>query len=215
MKGDMTFMKKRILILSSVAMLAIAGATAVALSSRNVSFYGAKATAKEFTFNQAVGAAQFETSSSVVEKSVETGVSSNLETSVSLEASSTESNKAFGDNGYFVRNGSTVSSPKFIIEIGVNNPTSVTVTYGLVKTSSTLADEVSIIIEAYKDSTRLDDTGTSGSSGINSDATFTWNRQGSQVENADRIKIKLQALNGSVYWGEPLYIKSIQLSWSC
>ena len=161
-------MKKKILILSSVSMLAIAGATAATFASRNVSFYGAKASNKEFTFNQAVGDAQFSDGNAnlIAERSVVTGIgSSNLETSVSLEQSGTEKNKSFGDNGYFVRNGETVNEPKFIIEIGVNNPTSVSVTYGMIDSTYTEADEVSIAIEVYKDDTRLDDTGTSGSAG--------------------------------------------------
>lgn len=208
-------MKKNI-ILSAVIGLTVGSTLAVVFAStRSVSPIAlTKAAEKTFTFDVSVGAAQFETNSNLVEKSVVTGVSSNLETTVSLKNSGTEETKVFGDKGYFVRNGATARY-KFSINIGVNNPTSVSVTYGLVKTTSTTTTEVRGFIGAYAGDTLLDETASSGDAAINSDYTLTWTKKGSQETPADNIEIEVQALDGSVFWGEPLYIKSITLNWSC
>lgn len=99
------------------------------------------AATKNFVFNETVASAQFSNSNVIIEKSVETGVSSNLETTISLIEDPHERSKTFG-NGYFVSNGGFVSAPVFTIEIGVNNPTSVSVVYGLIHDTATTATEV-------------------------------------------------------------------------
>ena len=210
-------MKKGLLIASIASITAVAGGLsfAVANANKGIRYEAAKAENKTFTFNQAVAQAQFETpTSELVEKSVVTGVSDNLATTVSLKYSGEEESKVFGDQGYFVRNGAT-GRYKFLITIGVNNPTSVSVTYGLVKTTSTTTTEVRCEIGAYKDDTWLDETASSGDAAINSDHTVTWTKKGSQETPANNIQIEVEALNGSVFWGEPLYIKSIVLNWDC
>ncbi len=213
-------MKKKVLILTFASLLAISGALAFGLTSAKSAsrLSMVKAADKEFTFDRTVGLNQFWNKPSS-EISVVTGVSSNLETKVhAVKSESEDYAMAFGDNTYidcFVRNGETVGGLKFDIEIGVNNPTQVSVTYNLLKNTITLANEVRCTISVFKDDTKLDQTASSGDACINNDDTFTWNRKITQEENANKVLIEVEALNGTVYWGEPLCIRSIQLNWSC
>ena len=212
-------MKKKFIAIASLSTILVGSVLATGFAfGFSGSYEPLKATEKEFTFNESVAASQFTGSSSdVYEKSVVTGVSSNLETSVSLQEGSTERVKAFGDgnDGYFVANGGSVSAPTFYVTIGVNNPTSVSVTFRLIKTASTTTTEVRCEIAAYNGNTWLDELASSGDSAINDDYTVTWTKKGSQETPANIIKIEVSAINGFVYWGEPLYIKAIALNWSC
>ena len=214
-------MKKGLIIASIASVMAVAGGLSfvVANANKGIRFEAAKAADKSFTFNQSTGS-QFDNGGAVSTSSVITGVSDKLETSVSLLNGSTEEIKTFGDNGYFVRNGSTISHARYVISIGVNNPTSVSVTYGLAKPElnpSTNVNEIRCWIGAYANDVRLDETATSGDSGIGEDAyTYTWTKQPEQTTPADEIRIEVNTVDGSnIYWGEPLYIKSIVLNWSC
>ena len=216
-------MKKKILILTAASMLSISGALAFGLSaktSKSNSFM-VKAVEREFTFDRAVGAEQFEghyVDQKPAEVSVVTGVSSNLETKVSFPKSSTDDyGKYFGDLTYnsFVRTAETYSSAELTVEIGVNNPTSVSVTFCLIKTLYTAASEVGCRISVFNGDDFLDQTYSSGDSCINDEFTFTWNKKGTQETPADKVKIELEAKGGSVYFGEPLYIKDIHLNWAC
>ena len=218
-------MNKKVFLLGMTSILAVGTVAAVAFTYGRDGYplIGAKATLKEFTLNETVGKNQFapakiDDEPTVV--SVVTGVSSNLEASVSLpKSSSGQYGYVFGDSTYgcFVRNSETVGSPSFIVDIGVNNPTSVSVTYRMNKTEYTAATEVRCIIAAYKDSSKLDQTASSGDAAINNDYTLTWTRKSEQLESANKIAITVEAFGGgtSVYWGEPLMIKSINLQWEC
>ena len=207
-------MKKSILFLGVSLFTAVAMSFAFLSNFKGIHIEAAKATAKEFTFNESVGSNQFETDSDVVNKSVVTGISSNIETEVSLQEYSEEQSKSFGDNGYFVRNGSSVTDPRFYFEIGANNITSVSVTYGLVSTSSTNANEVQCSIRVFEGNDRVDETGTSGTQ-LNQDLVLTWNKEAGDEFTVDSVRINVAAVNGFVFWGEPLYVKSITITWSC
>ncbi len=213
-------MKKKASLLIALSTLLAGGSLAavVALGQNSYSLDPVKAAAKSFTFGESIGS-QFDGGDSVNVVSVVTGSSSNLETSVSLLNGSDEQIKAFGDNGYFVRNGSTISHAKFVVSIGVNNPTSVSVTYGLVKPEESPHSNVTEVrcwIGAYADDTRLDETGISGDAGVGEDYTLTWTKQPGQAKPADEIRIETNTVDGSnISWMQPFYIKSIVLNWSC
>ena len=171
---------------------------------------------KVFIFNEEVGAAQFDNAYELVEKSVSTGeTGENLETTISLQGGGNERLKSFGDEGYFVStNLITINDPLFLITIGVNNPTSIGVTYGMLKDDDTTADEVRCEISVFNGDTQLDSVATSGDSGVGGDNTFTWTKKPSQETSANKIQIEVEGLHGSVHWREPLYIKSIELHWA-
>ena len=215
-------MKKGLLLGTIAASLTIAcGAGFVLANNNGVRFEVAKATDKSFTFDRAVGANQFEghyTDQKPAEISVATGVSSNLETRVRLPKNSTDDfGKYFGDTTYnsFVKTSETFSSAAFEIDIGVNNPTSVSVNHKLIKTTYTAATEVGCRITVFNGETELDTTYTSGDACINNDWTFTWTKKGTQETPANRVRIEVEPKGGTVYWGEPLLINSITLNWSC
>ena len=212
-------MKKKFLLVLGSAALTTCGVLGLCFAPKaNLNAKVTKAAEKTFTFNQSVAQAQFSNSSTIVEKSVVTGVSSNLETKLSLtDSGGVERVKSFGDNGYFVRNGGTLTCPSFVFDIGVNNPTSISVTYGLVETESTEASEVRCKIYCYDGDTYLDGDAISGDAGINDDYTYTWTKKDSQVTPANKVEITVEAFGngGNVFWGEPLYIKSVTLTWAC
>lgn len=210
-------MKKGLLIASIASVMAVAGGLsfAVANANKGIRFEAVKATEKSFTFDASVGSSQFSTSSDYVSKSVVTGVSSNLETGIYLTDGYTNHSMVFGSDGNFVRNGSTDSGLSFLMSIGANNITSVSVTFGLNKVSYTVADEVQCgIYLMNKDGERVDETATSTTQ-LNKDLVLTWNKELSDEFKATSVDIRVAALNGSVYWGEPLYIKSVTLTWDC
>lgn len=216
-------MKKGLIIASVASVMAISAGCAFAISAnRGIRFEAVKAADKTFTFDESVGAAQFDNKFEVgypANISVSTGgISDNLETTSSLPKDSTyDYSVVYGDSTYhcFVRNGETYSSSTFDINIGVNNPTEVSVTYCLIKDTVTLASEVGCRISVFDDVTELDTTYSSGDSCLNHEWTYTWTRKDTQLVDGDRVRIEVEAKGGSVYWGEPLYIKSIELHWSC
>lgn len=211
-------MKKKIVILTSASLLAVSGALAFGLvSNKKMSKLNvAQATDKEFTFSNHVGQEQFETSSNLVEKSVVTGISSNLETSVSLkDENGTEGNKVFGDSGYFVRNGASYGAPKITVEIGVNNVTSVTVISGMMWGSVTTATEAGCSIQCYSGNTYIDGYASCGDSYVNAEQVTSFTKDPEESRKIDKVVIEAYVPSGFVYYGEPLFIKSITLNWSC
>ena len=208
-------MKNKIILLP-VTLLTLTGVVAAGLSTKNV-LSGVKAEVKSFTYNETVGQEQFTNEVGAENVSVVTGVSSNLETEITFEKTS-EGNQylmSFGDGGYFVRNGGTVMTPEFIINIGANNITSATLTFGLIHDTLTDANEVQGSVYLYDDNNvYLDGSGTSTQL-LNVDNTVTWSKKENQTFVATRLRVRCAAINGSVHWQEPIYIKSISLTWAC
>ena len=213
-------MKKKALLLVALS-TAVAGSALVgglALSKGNFVAEPVKATAKEFVYDDTVGSEQFSdhyVAGKPAEVSVVTGISSNLETEVTLKKSTDEDyGKSFGNGGRFVRNSETISASEFLVTIGVNNLTNASVKYGCIKTEYTIATSV----YAYFDFKDEDDvwhnfeTGQNGDS-FNYDQTLSWSK--TQAYTITGIRVRVGVTGGSVYWGEPLYIKSITLNWSC
>ena len=206
-------MNKKYLILTSLACLAVTGVTGAAIAAvqGGSNTLGVKASAKQFTFSGTT--TQFSTSSDLVEKSVVTGVSDNLETTVSLKEGENEVNKAFHDSGYFMRNGSTITNPKFKMTIGVNNATSLRVVYGVEDSRATqiqctfhlkdgAGEDVFTPTQLLQES-KSDDL-TKGD--------FSW-----ALETTDKIKeveIDIECDMAISNW-TPLFIKSVTLGWSC
>ena len=205
-------MNKKYLILTSLACLAVTGVTGAAIASQGgFNTLEVKASPKQFTFGGST--TQFSTSSDLVEKSVVTGVSDNLETTVSLKESGTEVTKVFHDSGYFMRNGLSIANPKFKMTIGVNNATSLRVVYGVQDSRATqiqctfhLKDGEGEDVFAPTQLLQEDESDdlTKGD--------FSW-----ALETTDKIKeveIDIECDN-MVYFGTPLFIKSVTLGWSC
>lgn len=210
-------MKKGLLIANIASVIAVTGGLSFAVANENkgIRYEAAKATEKSFTFDASVGNAQFETSSAWLKRSVVTNISSNLETEIYLTDGFNNHTMVFGDDGNFVRNGSTDSSLSFLMTIGANNITSVSVTFGLNKVSHTVANEVQCGIYLMdKDGDRVDETATSTTQ-LNKDLVLTWNKELSDEFKAVSVDISVAALHGSVYYEEPLYIKSVTLTWDC
>ena len=205
-------MNKKYLILTSLACLAVTGVTGAAIASQGgFNTLGVKASTKQFTFSGTT--TQFSTSSDLVEKSVVTGVSDNLETTVSLKEGENEVNKVFHDSGYFMRNGSTIANPKFKMTIGVNNATSLRVIYGVQDSRATQiqctfhlkdgeGEDVFAPTQLLQESESEDLT----------KGDFSW-----ALETTDKIKeveIDIECDMMISNW-TPLFIKSITLGWSC
>ncbi len=214
-------MKKNI-ILSAVIGLTVGGTLAVAFAStRNASPIAlTKAAEKTFTFDATVGANQFEDqypSKKPAEISVVTGVSSNLETKVYLTKNAEEDfSVGYGDNGRFVRSWETFSNSDLTAEIGVNNLTSIDVVYGCDKTEFTKATAVYCYIDVYDEEGgwHNDQSGSNGSS-FNTDLNLNWNKTMSGDYVVTKVRVRVGASGGSIYFGEPIYIKSMTLNWSC
>ena len=215
-------MKKKIVLLSTLFAVAIGSTLATVLVTRKSASQSVvtRASEKEFTFNESVAQAQFPSSSNdEVEKSVVTGVGDNLETKVSLiESDEDEGNKAFGDKGYFVRNGATIIRPTFNVIIGVNNLTSISVVFGCVKTEYTSLTSFhcryNVLSKEHGNYTTVSSTSTDM---FNVDRTLEWVKQGSGYNDTITEVVISVGYDGgtSSFWGEPLYIKSITLTWVC
>ena len=213
-------MKKGLIIASiaSVTTVSAGLAFAVAHANRGIRFEAVKAGTKTFTYNASVGAGQFdgEDFMSIVERSVVTGVSSNIETSVSLLEGSTQRQKSFGSNGNFVQTSGGLTAPAFSIEIGLNNITSVTVVYGLYTTSAyTTADQVGCVINVYDGEGNIDGNSSVGSGNLNKDAELTWEKEVGETRVADHMIIDVLVPSGFIHYTDPLFIKSITVNWSC
>ncbi len=212
-------MKKKIILLAalSIALPISALVCGLALNSSNTNL--AKAADKEFVFDTAVGSNQFDghyPTEKPAEISVVTGVSSNLETSVRLiEDTDNDYGKYFGDGNYFVRNSKTISATDFVVNIGVNNLTNIEVVYGCIKTKYTIPTELHCYMDV-KDDEDVWHNGVSGSSGdvFNSDRLVSWTKSDEEYKVTE-VRVRVGVTGGSVYWGEPLYIKTITLNWSC
>lgn len=215
-------MNKKLFILGSISTLAVGGAFAAALAFKgnNSALTPARATDKSFTFDATVGAEQFEghyPSKKPAEISVVTGSSSNLETKVYLTKTSEEDfSVGYGNNGRFVRSWETFSNSDLTAEIGVNNLTSIDVVYGCDKTEYTVATAVYCYIDVYDDEGgwHNDQSGSNGSS-FNSDLNLNWNKSMSGDFVVTKVRVRVGASGGSIYFGEPIYIKSMTLNWSC
>ena len=214
-------MKKKLFLILGSTVLTACGALALCFAPKaNLNAKVAKASEKEFTFNESVAQAQFPNSSSdEVEKSVVTGVGDNLETKVSLiEDDEDEGNKVFGDKGYFVRNGATIIRPTFNVIIGVNNLTSISVVFGCVKTEHTALTSFhcryNVLSKEHGNYTTVSSTSTDM---FNVDRTLEWVKQDSTyTDTITEVVISVGYDGGtSSYWGEPLYIKSVTLTWAC
>lgn len=214
-------MKKKASLLISLAAL-IAGGSFAAVATLGHNHYtldSINATEKSFTFDATVGSEQFEdhyTSHKPAEISVVTGVGSNLETTVSLPKNETEDFAVgYGNNGRFVRSWETYSNSDFEVVVGINNLTSISVSYGCDKTTYTVASELHCYIDV-KDEDGDWHNYVSGSSGsaFNTDLDLSWVKS-SEEYTVKAVRVRVGASGGSIYWGEPLYIKSISLNWSC
>lgn len=214
-------MKKKTILLVALS-TAVAGSALVgglALSKGNFVVEPVKATAKEFTFDAKVGAEQFEDHYEISKPaniSVVTGVGSNMETYVTVPKNADyDYGKGFGDNGRFVRTWETYSGSNIEVTIGVNNLTSIAVVYGCDKTTYTAATEVHCYFDV-KDEDGDWHTDVSGSSGsaFNTDLDLDWAKT-TQTYTVTAVRVRTGASGGSVYYGEPVYIKSITLNWSC
>lgn len=212
-------MKKKVLLLASLSSIMAAGAVFGGLAlGKNSSFEPVKATDKEFVFDATVATEQFDGSDflSVVNRSVVTGVSSNIETSVSLDESGTQRQKWFGGGGNFVQSSGGLTAPYFSIEIGLNNITSVSVVFGLNTTSQyTTADQVGCSIDLYDSEGNIDSTASCGSANLDTEAVLTWQKPAEQTRVADSVIVDVFVPSGFVHYSTPLFIKSITVNWSC
>lgn len=219
-------MKKGLLIASIASVMAVVGglAFAVANANRGIRFEAAKATDKSFTFDTSVGAAQFDGTDNdkVVERSVATGVSSNIETSVSLTAYSEEQGKVFADGTNFAKMpGGGLSGPiTFHIEIGLNNVTGVSVVFGLLKndnpeTQYTTATQVGCMISIYDEIGYVDGTSSCGTGNMDKVNTLSWVKSGEETKIGERAVIEVWVPDGFVYYADPLFVRSITVNWSC
>ena len=213
-------MKKKVLLLSFLS-FALAGsvvASGLALSHGGSAVEPVKATEKEFVYDVTVGTEQFDGPDylSIVERSVVTGISSNIETSVSLDEVGTQRQKHFGGNGNFVQSSGGLTKPQFSIEIGLNNVTSVSVVFGLYTTSEyTTADQVGCIINIYDDEGNFDGNSSVGSANLNKDAVLTWEKDPEETRVGNRIVIDVLVPSGFIHYTNPLFIKTITVNWTC
>lgn len=220
-------MKKKVVILSTISALALGSAFAAVLALKHNNFLApAKASDKSFTFNETVGANQFDgkyEAQRAAEISVVTGVGSNLETNIRLPKypSNPSSEEDYGTwyghsgTGRFVHNGETISSSYFVAEIGVNNLTSIEVVYGCDKTEYTHATSVYCYIDVYDEVGGWhNDISCSSGDAFNLDLDLTWAKT-TETYTVSAVRVKVGADGGSVYYGEPLYIKTMTLNWSC
>ena len=218
-------MNKKVLLLSSAAILAFGACTAAVFTHEheNNNFVYTRAATKTFTFDGSVGSNQFpqENTDVVVSKSVETGVSSNLETTVSYKGTdNVEKSKVFGYGVYFITNpasGDVFDTPRFHIEIGVNNATSASIVFGLLKRegSQTTAGRISCGIKLYRNSNKLDESSI-GNKISDIDQAFTWEKGSTVSDIGNKVVIDAGVQGGDF---DPvtdlLYIKSITVNWSC
>ncbi len=217
-------MKKGLIIASIASVMAITAGCAFAISAnKGIRFEAAKATDKSFTFDKSVGAAQFDgiDNDTVVERSVVTGVSSNIETSVSLISSGDEQGKVFDDGTNFAKMpGGGLTDPKFHIEIGLNNVTGVSVVFGLLKnddpsTQYTTATQVGCIISIYDELGYVDGTSSCGTDNMDKVNTLSWVKSGEETKIGERAVIEVWVPDGFVYYADPLFVRSITVNWSC
>lgn len=214
---------KKLLVLSLVSTTMLAGVAVSAYHLFGTNGFKVErvvASTKQFVLDATVGANQFKdhyTGGQPAEISVVTGISSNLETSVTLPKSTEEDYSVrYGDNERFVRNGETISPCDFEVEVGVNNLQNVAVVYGCEKTSSTNVTELHCRIDV-KDEDGDWHTNVSGSSGtsFNLDRSLTWSKS-TETYTVKGVRVRVGVSGGSsVFWGEPLYIKNIELTWAC
>ncbi len=204
-------MNKKVLILASVASLAVAGVTATALASSSFRPLGVEATPNEYIFK--AGNGQFEGGDPIQQVNVATGVSDPLFTSVSLVANEGEVNKNFNDALYFVRNGSTITNPTFTITIGVNNATSVRVVYGVLDEDATyvscdinLKNKLGAKLFEKNQLLQKDESDDLAAGDL------TWTLE---TENEIKEVEIVVETDKNIHWATPFFIKSITLGWSC
>ena len=213
-------MKKKALLLVALS-TAVAGSALVgglALSKGNFVAEPVKATAKEFVYDDAVGSDQFDGDDflKIVERSVVTGISSNIETSVSLDELGTQRQKWFGGNEHFVQTSGGLTAPLFRIEIGLNNITSVSVVFGLYTTSEfTTADQVGCAITLYDSEGDIDSSSSCGGGNLDKDAVLTWEKDGSETRVATTAVVEVFVPSGFIHYTNPMFVKSITVNWSC
>ncbi len=209
-------MNKKYLILTSLACLAVTGVTGVAIAAVQGGFntLGVKAEPKSYVFDGSNTQFKDTTTPSVIERNVTTGLSDPLLTSVSLlDNGSAEASKFFSNDGYFVRNGASVTNPIFKVTIGVNNATSLRVVYGVQDSRATQiqctfhlkdgeGEDVFAPTQLLQESESDDLT----------KGDFSW-----ALETTDKIKeveIDIECDMTISNW-TPLFIKSVTLGWSC
>ena len=213
-------MKKKVLLLASLSTVVAATALAGGLILNNNSYQleSVKGSDKEFVFDATVGDQQFngEDFMSVVERSVVTGISSNIETSVSLEEVGTQRQKSFGTNDSFVQTSGGLTRPEFQIEIGLNNITSVSVAYALYTNSEyTTAEQVGCAINVYDEEGHIDGNASVGSGNLDKEAVLTWTRDPAETRVATSVVIEVYVPDGFIHYTNPLFIRSITVNWSC
>lgn len=214
-------MNKKVLILSGVSLMAIAtGFGALALNHNHLSLNPAKATDKTFTLNESNATTYFSNGSVQQDVSMATSVSDDIVASHKLTDSNGNAHTAFGDNGYFCRNGATISSnSKFTFEIGLNNITSINVVYGVIVGENTVASLVKCSITIYTENDALvrNSTQTIDAEGADLSAgNKTWTPPAEdEGQKFVRAVIEVSCDANSIYWGTPLFIKSMTFNWSC
>ena len=213
-------MKKKVLLLASLSTVVAATALAGGLILNNNSYQleSVKGSDKEFVFDATVGQEQFDGPDfmEVVERSVVTGISSNIETSVSLDEIGTQRQKWFNGDGNFVQTSGGLTAPSFQIQIGLNNVTSVSVVYGLYTTSEyTTADQVGCAINLWNGEGNIDGNSSCGSGNLNKEAVLTWEKDPEETRIATSIVIDVYVPSGFVHYSNKLFIKTITVNWSC
>lgn len=213
-------MKKKVLLISALSSVLAVSALVGGLAFSRGNFELVEASDKVFTYNVDVGANQFagEDYGIIVERSVVTGFSSNIETVVSLiDEGYVERAKSFGNNGQFVEMAGGLTAPMFTVEIGLNNVQGVTVHYGLYATSEyTTADQVGCSIRIYdEDNGYIDGNASCGTGNMNTDASLTWTKSAEEEKIGTRIVIEVWSPSGFVYYQDPLFIRTIAVNWSC
>lgn len=115
--------------------LAITGAIAVSSSNRTIHNLSVAATNnKSFTFNETVGTTYFNSNWSS-EKTISTGISSNIKAGVNIKNGYT-SDVNFGGSGYFLEKQTYATEHDFNFLVGANNITSFEISFRMVNYSS-------------------------------------------------------------------------------
>ena len=209
-------MKKGLLIASIASVTAVTCglAFAVANANKGIRYEAAKATDKQFVFNESVGSEQFDAYNGqnvVVEKQVTTDVGNPLATSISLTEDSTLRAMTFGSDGYFVQKSGGLTASLFTITIGVNNCTSISVNYGSTYDGSD--DTITAKITTKDGSGNVVDEETQIDTSDYANCGISWAREeGDAVVKEVVITVKNDKF---LYWGYDYFIKNITLNWSC
>ena len=209
-------MKKSIILLSLGGMITIA--TSLAFISLPNGLTISKADNKSFTFNASVGSAQFENSNTKTNVSVITGMSDNIETSVSFlgavdYGASIQRMKKFGENNHFVETAASVENPILGVEFGLNNIQSVDVIYGT-KLNNYHVDFQFTVYD--KDDSSLDSSTTVTYDSSSHLYTFHWARPDSLSKPAVMGSVVLSNTNFDVLQEtDAIFIHTISVSWSC